>query len=89
MNLKRKLGVVAAGLTLAISGLVTASVPSEAATVQNMFECDPDTGWCYQSNPPYRSEFKRACRWNENVHNTWGMYYTDCTPGFWRPYVYA
>ena len=78
--------------TLFIAGgtlVATAPVQAVSGTVYNNYECDPDTGWCYQVNPPYNPNFPKSCRWNENVHNTWGMWYTGCTAGHWRPYVHA
>lgn len=86
VSLKKRMMV---GLASALTIFSMATVDASAQVVANMYECDPDTGWCYQTNPPYNPNFARACRWNENVHNTWGMWYTGCTPGWWRPYVYA
>jgi hypothetical protein len=57
--------------------------------VPNFYECNPQSGWCYQTNPPYNPNFPRSCQWNDYAHNTSGMSYTGCTPGYWRPYVHA
>lgn len=46
--------------------------------------CEPDTGWCYQTNPPYNPAVPHACRWDYQLHNLHsGMWYTGCTPGYW------
>jgi hypothetical protein len=91
-SMKKRLMTGAAALLLASGTLVaTTSLPANAggSVVPNFYECDPDTGWCYQTNPPYNPNFPQSCRWNENVHNSWGMWYTGCDAGYWRPYVYA
>lgn len=62
--------------------------PSQAAVVPNFYECNPVSGWCYQTNPPYNSSVPRSCRWNDYATNTSGMWYTGCTAGYWRPYVH-
>jgi hypothetical protein len=83
---RKKLAVVGAVVALAFTGLAGAT-PASAATVNNMYECAPATGWCFQTNPPYNPAFARACRWNSNYNFTGGMWYTGCTPGYWRPQV--
>lgn len=85
--MRKKLAAVGAVAALMVSGLVGAS-PASAATVNNMYECNPRTGWCFQTNPPYNPAFARACRWNSTLNNFYsGMWYTGCTPGYWRPQV--
>lgn len=94
MGLKRKIGTLAAGVLVAASGVVAttsvvAAPVAQAGTVHNMYECRPSTGWCYQTNPPYNPNFKRACRWNYTIPTfSGGMYYTGCTEGYWRPEVH-
>jgi hypothetical protein len=80
---------------LAISGviggaMVAFSAPSQAVggLVPNYYECNPVSGWCYQTNPPYNSAYPRSCRWNDHATNTSGMWYTGCTEGYWRPYLH-
>jgi hypothetical protein len=86
---RKRIGVALAGLTLVVSGLVATAVPASAGTVHNMYECHPTSGWCYQTNPPYNPAFARACRWNYTIpYFTGGMWYTGCTPGYWRPEVH-
>lgn len=89
-TVRTRVSIAAASLLVACGMIVvTTPPPASAGIVPNWYECDPATGWCYQTNPPYNSSVPQSCRWNENVHNTWGMWYTGCDAGYWRPYVYA
>jgi hypothetical protein len=70
-----------AGVTVA--GIAATSAPANAitvtGTVDNNMYCDPGTGWCYQTNPPYNPSFPHLCHWDyklSNLHS--GMYYTGC-----------
>lgn len=90
MRLKSRLSSLLAGLALALGVLaVSPASPAHAGTVVNMYECHPGSGWCYQTNPPYNPAFARGCRWNYRLSwFTGGMWYTGCTPGYWRPEVH-
>ena len=89
MDLKRTVGALVVGLAVAAGGVVATSAPAQAAQVNNMYLCEPDTGWCFQTNPPYNPNFPRACRWDYKLHNlTSGMWYTGCTPGYWGPEIH-
>lgn len=86
---RRRIGVAIVSLGLAIGGALAGAAPASAGTVNNMYECNPSTGWCYQSNPPYNPAFHRACRWNYRIPPLYsGMWYTGCTPGYWGPEVH-
>lgn len=62
------------------------SVPARAGTVDNMMLCEPDTGWCYQTNPPYVPGIPHYCQWDYNLHNLHsGMWYTGCN--YWGPRI--
>jgi len=81
---RKRLSVILAGLVLVL-GLTAPS--ASAATVNNMYECHPSSGWCYQTNPPYNPNFRRDCRWNYRIpYFTGGMWYTGCQN--WRPEVH-
>jgi hypothetical protein len=83
-NVTRGIGAVAAVLALTGGTAVLASAPAEATQVNNNMLCEPDTGWCYQTNPPYNPAVPHACRWDYQLHNLHsGMWYTGCTPGYW------
>jgi len=97
MGIRKKIGVTGAGLALAalattgvVAATVASSAPAQASQVNNMMLCEPDTGWCYQTNPPYNPAFPHACQWDYNLNGNnmrSGMYYTGCTPNFWGPYI--
>jgi hypothetical protein len=60
-----------------------AAAPANAitvtGTVDNNMYCDPGTGWCYQTNPPYNPNFPHKCYWDYNLTNLHsGMWYTGC-----------
>jgi hypothetical protein len=81
-----RLGVAALFLASASVLTATTSAPAHAATVDNMMLCDPGTGWCYQTNPPYVPGIPHYCQWDENVQNLHsGMYYTGCN--YWGPEI--
>jgi len=91
VRLRRRLTVAAASLALAVSCVVGAQVatsaPASASLVYNMMKCDVDTGWCYQTNPPYRSAYKHECQWDHTLHNLHsGMWFTGCD--VWWPDIY-
>lgn len=87
MGFRRKAGILAAGLALTISGIVLTSAPAEAGQVDNMMLCEPDTGWCYQTNPPYNPSFPHECQWDYKLHNLYsGMWYTGCD--VWGPTIH-
>ena len=59
VDLRRTVGALVAGVAVAIGGVVATSAPAQAAQVNNMYLCEPDTGWCFQTNPPYNRNFPR------------------------------
>jgi hypothetical protein len=72
-----------------VAGPVFAAAPANAitTTVDNNMYCDPGTGWCYQTNPPYNPNFPHKCYWDYNVTNLHsGMYYTGCQ--YWGSTIY-
>lgn len=95
MRLRKRLTVAAASLALVVSGVVGAEMvtasPSFAAQVNNNMLCEPDTGWCFQTNPPYNPAFPHACTWDYKLNGNnlrSGMYYTGCAAGFWGPAIH-
>jgi hypothetical protein len=79
VDFRRKIGVLAAGIVLAVSGFGAAAAPAGATSVVNNMYCDRDTAWCYQTNPPYNPNFGHKCHWDFTLHNLHsGMYYTGC-----------
>ena len=73
-----------------IAGLAITSGPADAititGTVDNNMLCDPGTGWCYQTNPPYNPTVPHYCQWVyhlTNLHS--GMWYTGCQ--YWGPAI--
>src|SRR5579875_6520 len=87
----RKTGAIAASLVLAASGataaVVATSVPARAVVVPNMMLCEPDTGWCYQTNPPVNHSVPHYCQWDYRLHNLHsGMWYTGCNT--WVPSIH-
>lgn len=68
---------------LSVAGVVASTGPASAATgpgsVPNFMRCDPATGWCYQTNPPYNPAFIHYCQWDYTLHNLHsGMWYSGC-----------
>jgi hypothetical protein len=94
VDFRRRVVALGAGLVLATSGgvataVLTAAPPAQASQVNNMMLCEPDTGWCYQTNPPYNPNFPHSCQWDYRLHNLHsGMYYTGCTAGYWGPAIH-
>jgi hypothetical protein len=91
VGFRRKAGSIAVGLVLTASGAamatVATSVPARAGQVDNMMLCEPDTGWCYQTNPPYNPNFPHECFWDYKLHNLHsGMWYTGCN--VWGPSIH-
>lgn len=91
MDFRRKASAVAVGLALVAGGgtaaTVAASVPAHAAIVPNMMLCEPDTGWCYQTNPPVNHSVPHECQWDYKLHNLHsGMWYTGCD--IWGPSIH-
>lgn len=77
----------AAMLFLAGSSLIVSAQPADAAIVPNMMRCEPDTGWCYQTNPPVNNSVPHYCRWDYTLHNLRsGMWYTGCNS--WGPAIH-
>ncbi len=69
-------------------GIVAASAPAQASQVNNLMYCEPDTGWCYQTNPPYNSAFPHECTWDYYLQGHGlesGMWYTGCDQ--WDHYI--
>lgn len=86
MNIKKKIAALSAGLLLSLSGAAIAA-PANAGTVPNFMKCDPDTGWCYQTNPPVNHSVPHWCQWDYTLNNLWsGMYYTGCDQ--WGPDIH-
>lgn len=86
-----QLRVAAASLLLiggVAIGVVGAASPASAGTVvPNFMRCEPDTGWCYQTNPPYVSGIPHYCQWDYTLHNLHsGMWYTGCD--LWGPDIH-
>ena len=87
---RRRLKNAVASLLLVGGSVVVpavAAAPAEATMVYNNMYCEPDTGWCYQTNPPYVSGIPHYCRWNyrlSNLHS--GMWYTGCD--IWGPEIH-
>jgi hypothetical protein len=79
---RRRLKVAAASLLLVgvpLVGAFAASAPASASIVPNYMRCEPDTGWCYQVNPPVNNSVPHYCRWDYTLHNLHsGMWYTGC-----------
>lgn len=74
-----KQAIAAASAVLALTGsTLVAAAPAEASTL-NLMRCEPDTGWCYQSNPPYKSGYPHYCQWDHTLYDLHsGMWYTGC-----------
>jgi hypothetical protein len=88
--MRKRLAMGAATLFLTSGSLIAAySVPAHAGLiVYNMMLCEPDTGWCYQTNPPYNPSVPHECQWDYklNGHNLRsGMWYTGCN--VWWPQI--
>jgi hypothetical protein len=93
VGFRLKVAALSAGALLASGGgvaaVVASSAPAQASQVNNMMLCEPDTGWCYQTNPPYNPAFPHSCQWDYRLHNLHsGMYYTGCTAGYWGPDIH-
>lgn len=60
--------------------MVAASSPANAdGGMPNLMRCEPDTGWCYQTNPLYSPDVPHVCQWDYTLHNLYsGMWYTGC-----------
>jgi len=84
---RKRLPLGIAALFLASGSIFAGSSASaNAATVFNMMLCDPGTGWCYQTNPPYVPGIAHWCQWDSNVQNLHsGMWYTGCQ--YWGPKI--
>lgn len=79
MDLRRKLGMLCASLVLVLGSMLMALAPASAAIVPNNMLCEPDTGWCYQVNPPYNPSVPHYCQWDYRLHGLRsGMWYTGC-----------
>jgi hypothetical protein len=87
---RKRLTMGVAALVLAGGSIIAAnSVPAHASQVNNNMLCEPDTAWCYQTNPPYNPNFPHACQWDYELHNLHsGMYYTGCAKDFWGPTIH-
>lgn len=90
MGFRTRAGAIAVGLVLAASGATAAAVatsaPAHAVVVPNYMLCEPDTGWCYQTNPPVNHSVPHECQWDYNLHNLHsGMWYTGCN--MWGPQI--
>lgn len=83
---KSRWAVGLAAMTLAGGAVVAASAPANASGI-NYYECAPSTGYCIQINGPHQAGEPNSCQWNEYYHMSWGMWYTGCSTGWWRPYV--
>ena len=90
LGAKTRLKVAGAALLLAggsAVGVVAAAPAANASTVFNMMLCEPDTGWCFQTNPPYVSGIAHYCQWDyklSGLHS--GMWYTGCD--YWGPAIH-
>jgi hypothetical protein len=70
-----------------VAGLAVAPAPANAVTVDNNMLCNPGTGWCYQTNPPYNPHVPHYCQWDYKLGNLRsGMWYTGCQT--WGPAIY-
>lgn len=76
--------LAAAGVVLATGMAFTGATPANAgggSTVFNRMLCEPDTGWCFQTNPPYVAGIDHQCFWDYKLNGNnlrSGMYYTGC-----------
>ena len=59
---KKRLALGLTSLVFVGSSVVAAGAPASAAIVPNVYDCNPATGWCYQTNPPHQPSPPRACR---------------------------
>lgn len=86
----RRVKTAAVSLLLAsgsLIGIAATAAPASATTVPNRMYCEPDTGWCYQVNPPYVPGVIHYCQWDYQLHNLYsGMWYTGCDQ--WGPDIY-
>ena len=80
MRERLAMGIAALLLTSgSIIGILATSAPAHAVVVPNMMLCEPDTGWCYQTNPPVNHSVPHECQWDYKLHNLHsGMWYTGC-----------
>lgn len=87
LSARKRLGFGLASLLLAGgSTVVLAPTSAQATIVPNNMLCEPDTGWCYQTNPPYVPGIPHYCRWDYYLHNLHsGMWYTGCD--YWGPQI--
>jgi hypothetical protein len=85
---RKRLKMTAAALFLVGGSIIVASATSaHAAVVPNMMLCEPDTGWCYQTNPPVNHSVPHECQWDYRLHNLHsGMWYTGCD--IWGPSIH-
>jgi hypothetical protein len=89
---RARVGILISSALLAggsVAGLAVTSAPANAitATVDNNMLCNPGTGWCYQTNPPYNPSVPHYCQWDYklgSLHS--GMWYTGCQ--IWGPAIY-
>ncbi len=69
------------------AGIIASSTPAVAAVVPNRMLCEPDTGWCYQTNPPTNNSAPHYCQWDYRLSGLYsGMWYTGCDA--WGPAIY-
>jgi hypothetical protein len=79
-------GVGALLVTGSLVGAASMAAPASATQVDNMMLCEPATGWCFQTNPPYNSSFPHYCQWDTKLTNlNSGMWYTGCN--VWGPEI--
>lgn len=87
MGIRQRLGVALATVGLVLGGVLAAATPASAAIVPNFMRCEPDTGWCYQTNPPVNHNVPHYCQWDYRLRNLRsGMWYTGCD--IWGPDIH-
>lgn len=85
-RLKRAIAAFAAVLALLGGTAIVAAAPAQATTY-NLMRCEPDTGWCYQTNPPYDGRYPHYCQWDHRLSGLHsGMWYTGCD--VWGPDIW-
>ena len=89
LSARARVGLASATLLLGSSafGVIAVPAPAAAVTVPNQMLCEPDTGWCFQTNPPAVAGIPHYCRWDyklSGLHS--GMWYTGCD--YWGPEIH-
>jgi hypothetical protein len=86
---KKRLLIGVAALFIAGGSIIAGNpAPAKAALVYNMMLCEPDTGWCFQTNPPYVPGIQHECQWDYKLDGNnlrSGMWYTGCN--VWWPKI--